>query len=163
MNKDLLIIEMIFVGFLLINVFIKNHLSIKLLFIALLFFYILKAKPDFVYNKSKFNFISYGLLIFSVLFLLLNYITSLLYVTILFCFLVLFVYLKYVLFRYSFGTVIKKNKQLITIKVEDPFYNKKTIELITRKSVTKNDIVIFSLKNIFLQKSKQKVISIIKK
>ncbi len=164
MDKDLLIIEIIFIAFLLVNAFIENNLSIKILFIFLLFFYILKSKPNYVYNKSKFLFIAYSLVIFSILFLLSNYITSFTFVVVIFCLLVLFLYLKYVLFRYSYGIVIKKLKNKIVVKIEDSFYkNNKTVELITKKAVTKNDIVIFSLKNIFLQKSKQKVISIRKK
>jgi hypothetical protein len=161
MNKDLLMIEIIFIAFLLINSFVKNALSIKILFIFLLLFYILKSKSTFVYNKSKFVFISYSLIIFSILFLLTNYVISFIFIVIIFCLLVLFLYLKYVLFRYSYGTVIKKTNQKIFVKVDDCFYKKnKIIELITRKKVNKNDIVIFSLENVFLQKKQKKVISI---
>jgi len=163
MDKDLLFIEFIFFLSLIINVFIQNHLSVKLLFIVLLFLYILKSKPNYVYNKSKFLFVSYGLVVFSVLFLLLNYITSFYFILFMFCLLVLFLYLKYILFRFSYGVVVKKNNQQITINIKDAFYRKKITTLNTRKQVKKGDVVIFSLKNLFLQKSSQKVISIIKK
>ncbi len=163
MDKDLLVIEIVFLCSLLVNVFINNHLSIKLLLSVLLFFYILKSKPNYIYNQKKFLFISYGLLTLSVLFLLLGYFSSFTYVVFMFSALVLFLYLKYVLFRYSYGTIIKKNKQKIYLNIEDAFYRKKKVVLTTRRKANIGDVVIFSLDNVFLQKKQKKVISIIKK
>lgn len=160
-NKDLLYIQIFFMFSIIINLFISGLLFLKILLILLLFLFILKSKDSFVYNRAKYDYFSYGLLLFSILFLLSNYITSPHFFTALFCILILFIYLFKVLFNTSYGEVIKNHENgMVEIKVLDPFFKTKNVVLKNKKLLT-GSIVVFSLTKFPLAKKPVQIIDVV--
>jgi len=162
-DKKFLMLEFIFLASIIANLLLDKNLYLKILLIVLYILFFILYLPNYVYNKFKFYFVNIFLIITSVLFLILKYVTSLTYVVVLVCYLVLFWYLSKIIFRTTYGVVISSKSGILTIKILDIFYTiNKQISIKSKKHVNKDDIVILNLNGFFLSKKPLSIKKIIK-
>ncbi|MFH0906028.1 MAG: hypothetical protein V1824_01675 [archaeon] len=150
MDKNLLLFEFVFIVSIIANLFLENNLSLKILLIVLMLFLILKSKDDYIFNKSKFLYISFGLVSFSILFIFLGYFRNIYLVAVAVSLISVFWYIDKVRYNISYGKIISASKKEIEIKILDSFYKpNQLIRISASKQYEKNAIAIFNTPSLF--------------
>jgi len=153
MNGKYLLFQLFFLISVFVNLFVDKNLFLKVLLICLLFLFGLLILPEFVYNRDKFFFNAIGFIVLSILFLIAGYLTSITYMIILTCMLVLFLYSSKILFNTTFGEVILSTTKVVQIKILDPFHNlNKIYSIDTTKKFNSKAIVSLKLDNTIFRK-----------
>lgn len=144
MNGKYLLFQLFFMISVIINLFLEEHLYLKILLIVLLLLYGLLILPEFIYNKEKFLFTSTGFMILSILFLIAGYTINITYMIILSCMLVAFLYFSKMLFNTTYGEVIISTPKTTQVKIKDVFYNLNKIYTIetTKKPALKSLVLL---------------------
>ncbi|HRT02508.1 MAG TPA: hypothetical protein P5513_01020 [Candidatus Diapherotrites archaeon] len=162
-DKDLLFIEILFLINVFIILFVKKNLYMKILFVILLFLFILLRKENYVYNKNKYLYITYGLIIILILFILTEYIKNIYYIVFVICSIIIYYYLSKILFNTTYGEVITNTKGQVQIKILDSFYKlNKIYTLPTTKTLKEKQLVLIELSKSPINKKPIKIIKVIK-
>jgi len=145
-DKHMLYIEILFLISLFISLFVPSNLFLKLLFVILLILFVIKEKENYVYNSNHYLFVGAGLSVISLLFVFAGYISNFIYLTILICAVVLFVYLSKVLFYKTYGTIIHCRNKEVEIRIDDVFFkSKKNLIFKTNKKLVAGTTVLVRL------------------
>jgi hypothetical protein len=166
MDKDYLLVQFLFICSLLVNLFFTSKLSIKILFIVLYLLFTFLYKENYIYNKTKYKFVTLGFSGILFLTVLVYYFNTIVLQVIIVSYIILFFYIFKIIFNKTYGQVISKNKNKYTIKIKDIFYKyNKTIILKSNKHYNKGDLLYIKLSKLPFNKKPIKIIKkiIIKK
>ncbi len=153
MNKHLIYLELIFLVAVILNLFVPDMLTLKILFLLLTFLFFIKELDAFTYNRAKYKYVGIGFTSILFLFILAQYITHIYFLVFFMCAVILYLYLYKVLFNTTFGVVIKSLATTITVKITDPFFKtKKEYILKCFKKPKLNSIIILNLSKSFVDK-----------
>ena len=162
MNKHIWNLEIIFLCGLFVNLFVVDKIFLKLLFIFLLGLFVFKEKSEFILISKKYFYFGYGLMSILTLSILINYITSIYFITGVICAIVIYFYLYKILFIQTIGKVTKVSQGIVYFKIIDPFYkSKKEFKLSSKKKIKKDDVILVK-QSMSLIKKPVKIISVVK-
>lgn len=153
MDRHLIYLQIFFLLAVIVNLFIKEQLFLKILLLLLVFLFFFKEIPAYTYNKAKYLYVGIGFCLILLLFILTEYILHIYFLVFFMCFIVLYIYFYKVWFNTTYGEVIKCENNKIYFKINDPFYkSKKEYSLNYNKKVPIGSTVIVELSRLFSSK-----------
>ena len=153
MDKHIIYLQIFFLLAVVVTLFVSNNLFLKILFTLLVFLFFIKEVDKYIYNKDKYLYIGYGFTSILILFILLEYITSIYFLVFFTCLIVLYIYLYKMFFNTTYGVVKESTTKEVSFKITDPFFKSKKIHTLPyNKKIPLDSIVIVELSRFFTKK-----------